>query len=68
MKKEIIICDKCGREIPESEQCVQRVKDPHVNKMNDLQDVCMFCAYRRLDNYSWKGNKTSKIKEVLTTK
>ncbi len=55
MKKEIIICDRCGREIHKGKNYIQRPKDLFSNKVSDTEDICFDCAYRRIDNnwYEW---------------
>ena len=51
MKKEIIVCDKCGREIHKGEKYTQRPKDLHSNRVSDIEDICRDCDYTRTDNY-----------------
>ncbi|OHB71281.1 MAG: hypothetical protein A2W23_00115 [Planctomycetes bacterium RBG_16_43_13] len=58
MKKEIIICDKCGREIRKGDKYTQRPKDLHSSRISDIEDICRDCAYPTIDKYKplfWKA-------------
>lgn len=58
MKKEIIVCDKCGREINKGEQYVQL----HSNK---VQDICRDCAYSMIGNKTYVANTGDKYKPLF---
>ena len=49
MKKEITICDKCGREIHKGEKYTQRLKDLHSSRVSDMEDICRDCAIHRVN-------------------
>ena len=58
VKKEIIICDKCKREIHKDEKYTQRPKDLHSSRMSDMEDICRDCVYPTTDIYKplfWKA-------------
>ena len=55
MKKEIIICDKCGREIPKGEKYVQRPTYLHSNQGSGLEDICRDCAMQKINKNFWRN-------------
>lgn len=50
MRKEITICDRCGREIHQNEKYVQRPKSLSSNGISAMEDICIDCAYRSMNN------------------
>jgi len=55
MKKEIIVCDKCGREIHKGEKYTQRPKDLHSNMVSDIEDICRDCTYQKINKNFWRN-------------
>ena len=62
MRKTIIVCDKCKREI--HDQYIQRPKDLHSNKVSDIQDICLNCAYWKMGNKIYSGKSNDKYKPL----
>ena len=55
MKKEIIVCDKCGREIHKGEKYTQRPKDLHSSRVSDIEDICRDCTYQKINKNFWRN-------------
>ena len=56
MKKEIIICDKCKREIPEGEKYVNRIKTMnHTGAGVVYEDLCRDCTYQKINKNFWRN-------------
>ena len=51
MKKEIVICDNCKRQLNEGEQSVTRCISSSTYDTS-VEDVCMGCVYIHTDNYT----------------
>ncbi|KKW11098.1 MAG: hypothetical protein UY48_C0026G0005 [Candidatus Gottesmanbacteria bacterium GW2011_GWB1_49_7] len=55
MKKEVTICDKCKREVPEGEKYTQRPKDLHSSRVSDIEDICRDCAIQKINKNFWRN-------------
>ena len=55
MKKEIIVCDKCGCEIHKGEKYMQRPKDLHSSRISDIEDICRDCAMQKINKNFWRN-------------
>ena len=55
VKKEIIVCDKCGREIHKGEKYTQRPKDLHSSRVSDIEDICWDCAIQKINKNFWRN-------------
>jgi len=56
MKKEITICDKCGREIPKDEEYISRIKPVNYTGAGVVyEDICRDCAVQQINKNFWKN-------------
>ena len=56
VKKEVTICDKCKREIPEGEKYVNRIKVVyHTGAGVVYEDICRDCTYQQINKNFWRN-------------
>ena len=51
MKEEVVICDRCKRQLNEGEQHVTRYMSSSTYDTS-VEDVCMGCVYIHTDNHT----------------